>query len=213
MLQWVYESTKQTGLFSSVHIATDSAEIDYAAKMFSAPTILTSMNHKCGTDRAAEAAQVLRLSDNEIVVNIQADQPIIPSNSIKILLSAFNVPKIQYVTLANRIDKHAVKVFVTPWNMKAIRFCRANSSYQPDLEFLKEFSHIGIYAYRNRYLQKFSRTPQTINEKKYHLEQLRAVENDDPLYVKLTDDIIPEINVKEDISYVENTLQQMKGAL
>jgi 3-deoxy-manno-octulosonate cytidylyltransferase (CMP-KDO synthetase) len=191
LIQHTYERACLAALPEKVIIAADDQKIAAAAKTFGAECILTSVEHKSGTDRIAEAVKDI---DVEIVVNLQADEPEIDPQNIDYLaeLLAKN-PDYQMATLAadfqnpDQIANPDIVKVIIDSNGRAIYFSRAPIPYDRDksgVGKIQQYSrHIGIYAYRKQFLLKITALPQTKLEKIEKLEQLRAIENGFPILV------------------------------
>jgi 3-deoxy-manno-octulosonate cytidylyltransferase (CMP-KDO synthetase) len=185
LIQHTYERACLAALPEKVIIAADDQRIAAAAETFGAECILTSVEHKSGTDRIAEAVKDI---DVEIVVNLQADEPEIDPQNIDYLarLLAEN-PDYPMATLAADFQNteqvanpDIVKVIIDS-NDCAIYFSRAPIPYDREKSGVGKLQqylrHIGIYAYRKEFLLKITALPQTKLEKIEKLEQLRAIEN------------------------------------
>lgn len=198
ILQWAWEASCASSA-KKVYIATDSELIFTQAQAFGAEVLMTSSEHTTGTDRLAEAAQILGLSASDILVNVQGDEPLI--DPILINQVAENLQKNTSASIASLyakihhwedfINPNVVKV-ITDKNQLALSFSRAPIPYPRELLGV-EFSqilqqqplpknyhfkrHLGIYAYRAEFLQKFNQLQQGQLEVTEHLEQLRALEN------------------------------------
>ncbi len=185
LIQHTYERACLAKLPEKVIIAADDEKIAAAAKTFGAECILTSAEHKSGTDRIAEAVKDM---DVEIVVNLQADEPEIDPESIDYLAELLvKNPDYQMATLAADFQNpeqianpDIVKVIIDS-NDCAIYFSRAPIPYDREKSGVGKLQqylrHIGIYAYRKQFLLKITALPQTKLEKIEKLEQLRAIEN------------------------------------
>ena len=199
LIQHVYESATmslagQARLIDKVIIAADDQRIVDAAKSFGAECVLTSVRHKSGTDRIAEAVADM---DVDIIVNIQADEPEIDPGNIDYLARLLiDNPDYPMATLAAPFDNakqvadpNIVKVVVTRDEgretrdevFRAIYFSRAPIPYDREKAGIGKVGqylrHIGVYAYRKEFLLKITTLPQTPLEKIEKLEQLRVVEN------------------------------------
>jgi 3-deoxy-manno-octulosonate cytidylyltransferase (CMP-KDO synthetase) len=198
LIQHTYEQACLAKLPDKVIIAADDERIAAAAKSFGAECILTSPEHKSGTDRIAEAVADI---DVDIVVNLQADEPEIdPENIdyvaqllIKTKNSKLKTQNYQMATLAADFqnkdqiaDPNIVKV-ITDCNGRAIYFSRAPIPYDREScgvgKAQQYLRHIGIYAYRKQFLLKITSLPQTPLEKIEKLEQLRVIELGFPVLV------------------------------
>ncbi|MHC4545287.1 MAG: 3-deoxy-manno-octulosonate cytidylyltransferase [Planctomycetota bacterium] len=185
LIQHTYERACAASLPEKVIIAADDEKIAAAAGTFGAECILTSVEHKSGTDRIAEAVKDI---DVEIVVNLQADEPEIDPQNIDYLAELLvKNPDYQMATLAadfqnpEQIANPDIVKVITDSNGRAIYFSRAPIPYDRDKSGVGKLQqylrHIGIYAYRKQFLLKITALPQTKLEKIEKLEQLRAIEN------------------------------------
>jgi 3-deoxy-manno-octulosonate cytidylyltransferase (CMP-KDO synthetase) len=192
MVQWVYEHACAAGA-REVLIATDDERIVSAAHAFGAEAVLTARTHASGTDRIAEVARARRWPQDDIVVNVQGDEPLIPPAlivQVAALLQAH--PQADIATLATPItsvqellDPNAVKV-VTDASGRALYFSRAPIPWNRDgapagLASQRDCGgarrHVGIYAYRVGSLLRLAQLPVSGLEARERLEQLRALEH------------------------------------
>ena len=183
----------ERGLESGAHrvvVATDDARIAQAVEGSGAQTVMTRMDHQSGTDRIAEAVERLGLAEGEIVVNVQGDEPDMPAALIRQMADALaERAETSICTACTPIseaesvnDPNVVKV-VRDMNDFALYFSRAPIAY--DRDGLGRFAyrrHLGIYAYRARYLTEFSAAPVCSLEETEKLEQLRALHRGDRIY-------------------------------
>ena len=201
LIQHTWERACLAKLPDKVIIAADDERIAEAAESFGAECVLTSPEHKSGTDRIAEAVADI---DVDIVVNLQADEPEIDPENIDLLArllvetknSKLKTKNYQMATLAAEFqtaeqiaDPNIVKVVVTSHEPRvtsheigrAIYFSRSPIPYDRQkggIGDIKQYlRHVGIYAYRKDFLLKLTALPQTPLEKIEKLEQLRAIEN------------------------------------
>ena len=191
LFQHTYEQACLAKLPEKVIIAADDQKVAAAAKTFGAECILTSPEHKSGTDRIAEA---VRNIDCDIVVNLQADEPEIePENIDAAAQLLIKNPDFSMATLAadfqnaEQIANPDIVKVITDSNDKAVYFSRAVIPYDREKSGVGELHqylrHIGIYVYRKEFLLKITTLPQTSLEKIEKLEQLRAIENGFPILV------------------------------
>lgn len=207
MLQWVYEGVRQARLLSRVVIATDDRRIFDAALGFGADAAMTSAEHTSGTERAAEVAAALA---EDIVVNVQGDEPLITGEAIDRLVSGIAGSGLMMASLMARVtdlelmrDPHIVKV-VTDESGNALYFSRAPLPYQaPDFFY----QHIGIYAYRRNYLLALARLSPTRLERHEKLEQLRVLEHGDRIRMVEIDRPTLSVDTPQDIIKVETFLK------
>jgi 3-deoxy-manno-octulosonate cytidylyltransferase (CMP-KDO synthetase) len=190
MIQHVYERALESGA-ERVIVATDDEKIEKAVKEFGGESCLTSDKHHSGTDRITEVADTLQLGDEEIVVNLQGDEPLMPSSVVRqVAESLANNANASMSTLCTPIttaaelfDPHTVKV-VRDENDMAVYFSRASIPWDRDAfasttEELPEksihYRHIGLYAYRAGFLRQYIQWPPCDMEKMESLEQLRPI--------------------------------------
>ena len=226
MIEWVYRQTLGSGA-SEVIVATDDERIAAACRGFGAPVELTSAEHPSGTDRIAELARRFHWDDEQIVVNVQGDEPLISPVSIAqtARLLAWH-PDAAIATLAAPLDRDAefedsnfVKV-VTDRAGWALYFSRAPIPWNRDEPPTREgasvtqaLRHIGLYAYRAAALRQVAAAPQCELEEIEKLEQLRA------LYLGLRIRVgiarsLPgqEVNTPEDLERVAALLGARSGS-
>jgi 3-deoxy-manno-octulosonate cytidylyltransferase (CMP-KDO synthetase) len=217
MIVRVLERTLLSPLVHDVYVATDSQAILDAVLSFGGKGILTSSDHPSGSDRIAEAALKLVLKGDDIVVNIQGDQPLFdPTMVEEVVRPLLDDPAIPMSTLIYKIIRdeeithpNAVKTVMDNEGF-AVYFSRATIPFFRDKKINREyFKHHGIYAYRNDFLQKFSRLPQGYLEKAERLEQLRALENGFRIKVILTEKDSVEVDTPEDLERVRETYGNM----
>lgn len=184
MIQHVYERVSECGRLNGVAVATDDDRIVKAVKGFGGTAILTGAHHQSGTDRLAEAAGLLGLAGDDVVVNVQGDEPLLEPSMLEVLVAAILAPPhCEMATLAypssseeEYLDPNVVKV-VVDGDGNALYFSRAPVPFrrgEPTGAFLK---HLGFYAYRREFLERFTSMPPGKLEKIEKLEQLRALEN------------------------------------
>ncbi|WP_394065324.1 3-deoxy-manno-octulosonate cytidylyltransferase [Alcaligenes sp. WGS1538] len=176
-----------------VLVATDSERVAQAVRQHGFQALLTDSDHPTGTDRLAQAARLLALEDGEIVVNVQGDEPLIAPEHIDAAADLLaRHAQADIATLAAPIrdadtlfNPNAVKV-VCDLQGRALYFSRAPVPWARDAlaqgerrlaDGLPALHHIGLYAYRNRFLQRFAQLPRGPLEHYESLEQLRAMEN------------------------------------
>ena len=216
LVQHVYERASQAESLSLVAVATDDERIAAAVKQFGGKVIMTSPRHPSGTDRVAEAARDL---ETDVVVNIQGDEPFVSPEVIDQVVAPFRSrPDLVMATLSHRIsdahslhDPNVVKV-VTDLKGYALYFSRSLIPHPRRGESERACAHIGIYAYRKDFLQRFSSLPPGHLEQIEALEQLRALENGERILVVPTDDYVGiGVDVPADLERAEEFLARRKG--
>jgi len=189
MIRWVYERASRAEGISRVIVATCDREIIEAVVGFGGEAVMTSADHRSGTDRLAEAARDL---EADVIVNVQGDEPLIDPKSIEAALEPFAAchserseesPQIVMTSLMAPIDReiardpNLVKVVVTADNY-ALYFSRSPIPYErKPLEGRHIYGHVGLYGYTKDFLLKFASLEPTPLEKAESLEQLRALEH------------------------------------
>ena len=211
MIQRVYEQAKKAASLSKVVVATDDERIEQHVKDFDGEVIMTSTDHKCGTDRCFEALQKLNADDWDVVINIQGDEPFIHPGQIDELAGCFQSDEVGIATLIKQINTteellnpNMPKVLLNK-NKEAIYFSRTPLPFingKDHSEWLKShdyYKHIGIYGYKLDVLQQITRLEQSPLEIAESLEQLRWIENGFKITTAITVYESKGIDVPEDI--------------
>lgn len=217
MIQHVVERANEVELLSKVVVATDDDRIAEAVRSFGGEYVMTKPDHATGTDRLAEAASLIDISEHDIIVNIQGDQPLFPAEVVEqVARPMLDDPALPMSTLIYKIvrpeeidDTNHVKT-VFDRNGNALYFSRASIPFQrnPD-EPAKPtyYKHLGFYAYRKGFLLTFVGLPEGEWERFEKLEQLRALEYGYTIRVVLTDHDSIEVDTPKDIERVEELLK------
>lgn len=217
MIVRVMERALKSRLLEAVFVATDSNQIVEAVQRHEGKALLTSKDHRSGTDRISEAARQVGLASGDIVVNVQGDQPLFdPVMVDEVVQPLLDDEAVPMSTLIYRIIReeeiahpNAVKTVMDREGF-ALYFSRATIPFfRDDKTTPIYFKHHGIYAYRNDFLQTFSRLPQGPLERAEGLEQLRALENGFRVKVVLTDKDSIEVDTPEDLQRVRETYRKM----
>jgi 3-deoxy-manno-octulosonate cytidylyltransferase (CMP-KDO synthetase) len=190
VIQWVWQRALASGA-QSVLVATDDERIRAAVSKFGADCQMTSAHHASGTDRIAEVVRSRGIASDDIVVNLQGDEPMMPGSVIAAVAAALeSTPGVDIATAVAPIE--SLQEFCDPNCVKALRgldgralyFSRAPVPWPRDsardsqpMSFEGAWRHIGIYAYRVRSLLQFAAWPPTALESTEKLEQLRALEH------------------------------------
>ena len=224
MIQHVYERA-QLSEAARVVVATDDERISEVVQAFSGEVLMTSPHHPSGTDRLAEVAELLNLSGDSVVVNVQGDEPLIPAAVInQVAGNLIANPDFAAATLSHAIhrkeeflDKSAVKV-VSDSCGQALYFSRAPIPWPRDLKLESELEeelpdsfspqrHIGIYAYRVALLEQFVSWPKSPLEELESLEQLRILHNGQKIHVEPCIEPVPAgVDTPADLERVRNAL-------
>lgn len=214
MIQWVYSNVKKVEVLDDVYVATDDQRIADCVASFGGKAIMTSSNHTCGTDRIAECARKLELSDEDLVLDIQGDEPLISQQMILDLYNIFQDKNVYMGTLKKLIERESelenpnvVKV-ITDQNDDALYFSRYCLPYERDGVKVNHYKHIGAYGYTTWFLLKYSSMAKTPLEKSESLEQLRVLENGFKIRVKETKYQTIGVDTPEQIQDVENEIER-----
>ncbi|PJG83131.1 3-deoxy-manno-octulosonate cytidylyltransferase [Caviibacterium pharyngocola] len=227
MIAHVWEKAKLSGA-DRVIVATDNAEVANAAKAFGAEVCMTDERHNSGTERLAEVVEKLAIPDDEIIVNIQGDEPLIPPVIVSQVAENLSKYRVNMASLAVRIEDaeelfnpNAVKVLtdkdgyvlyfsraVIPWDRDQFAQWRQGEFSLQDLRLAEGYlRHIGIYAYRAGFIKQYVRWKPTALEQIESLEQLRVLWNGEKIHVELAKEV-PAVGVDtpEDLEKVRSIL-------
>lgn len=194
---------------SSVTLATDDERIASAARALGVPCVMTGSDLPSGTDRVHQAAGLLNIPDEAVLINIQGDEPALDPSVLGELAGAFRDPAVRAATLAHRISAEEaaspdrVKV-VMALNGDALYFSRAPIPFPRDGEDSEPgyWGHIGLYAFRREALARFTSLPPSDLEQREKLEQLRLLENNIPIRVIKTDKHSIGVDSPKDLDYI-----------
>ena len=219
MIQWVFEQASKAKSVSEVIVATDDSRILDTVNGFGGNAVMTSADHESGTDRIAEVA---RNKKCEIVVNVQGDEPLIPPANIDLIVRPL-LEGASESTVTLRIlikshdelmDRNITKVVVDRSD-SALYFSKGPVPWDRDgsdmnVDPLKPFwyKHIGLYAYRKKFLMKFGSLPESGLEKIEKLEQLRILENGFRIKVVETDLDSIGVDCEADLAMIEKRLAE-----
>lgn len=210
MIQHVYEAASRASCIDRVVIATDDIRIHDAVAQFGGRVLMTSEAHRSGTDRVCEAAQQLNLDPNDVIINVQGDQPLMDPRCLDEVVAPLHQDSdLGMSTLAFVIvdpqeynNPKDVKV-VMDHNGNALYFSRSSLPYGRDDNRFDSYKHLGIYAYTKQFLETFTRLPSGRLEKIEKLEQLRALEYGHTIRVVITTFDSPEVDLPSDIPRIE----------
>lgn len=216
MIQHVVERAEKVRLLSRVVVATDDHRIAEVVKGFGGEVVLTRDDHVSGTDRLAEAVELLGIDEHDVIVNIQGDQPLFPEEVVEqVARPLLDDPALPMSTLIYKIIRpeeindpnHVKTVFDCHWN--ALYFSRSPIPFQRNPEEAEQptyYKHLGFYAYRKGFLVTFVGLPEGEWEKFEKLEQLRALEFGYTIRVILTQYDSVEVDTPDDALRVEKIL-------
>lgn len=204
VIQWVYEKAKQSKLADMVIVATDDERIFNEVKSFDGEVEMTSVDHKCGSDRIMEV--VSRHPEISYICNLQGDEPLIKPESIDAVIR--NVKEddkadistlIRVLTDENEINNPNLVKCVIDKNGFALYFSRSKIPYERNIGKAVFYGHIGIYGYKREALITMTSMSQTMLECAESLEQLRALENGMHIKTSVVDFVPVGIDTKDDL--------------
>lgn len=213
MVQRVYEQACLSEAVESI-IATDDRRVFDCAKEFGASVLLTCADHPSGTDRIAEVVQHLALAEEDIVVNVQGDLPLVPPQAInQVARYLMEQPDLPMATLCQPIhaledvlNPHVVKVVFD--NMQhALYFSRQAIPWSHKIEPGAYYKHIGLYAYRVGFIKQYVKWPPSELEQQESLEQLRALWHGAKIFVGVSEAAdSPSVDTQKDLEKVRKLL-------
>lgn len=218
MIQHVVERAQQAELLARIVVATDDERIAEVVSRFGGEVVMTRADHATGTDRLAEAANLIDITEHDIIVNIQGDQPLFPAEVVEqVARPMLDDPALPMSTLIYKIVRpeeiddpnHVKTVFDRHGN--ALYFSRAPIPFQRNPEEASRptyYKHLGFYAYRKGFLLTFVGLPEGEWERFEKLEQLRALEYGYSIRVVLTEHDSIEVDTPRDIARVEELLHE-----
>ena len=232
MIAHVIEAAKKSGA-NKIIVATDDQNVKNVSKSFGASSIMTNIKHESGSDRIAEVAEILKAPDDQIIVNLQGDEPLMPPSVIKKVaqLKEKN-KKIQVTTVATKINNfgeignpNCVKVILNKFN-EAIYFSRSIIPYQrdqinkssnlvPNLSIRNSqftyLRHVGIYCFQIGDLKKFVSWGPCQLELVEKLEQLRWLWNRKTIKVMIeTEKLTHGVDTEQDLKKIRSLFQNKK---
>ena len=228
MIQRVYE--KVAPLVDMAVVATDDNRIYDAVVGFNGRVVMTSSEHKSGTDRVQEAYQKVSQAlgvEYDVIINVQGDEPFIAAQQIQAVKDCFMQAETEIATLVKPFhEEDGLDALLNPNSPKvvigkqsqALYFSRSVIPYLRGVkqeEWLKNhtfYKHIGLYAYRPEALARVTSMPQTPLEKAESLEQLRWLENGMHITVRVVDIETVGIDTPEDLERAEKFLLEIKRA-
>ena len=206
MIQWVVEKAKLSGA-SKVIVATDNDKVAAVVEGFGGEICKTRSDHQSGTERLAEVMEQYQFSDQQVIVNVQGDEPFIPPENIaQVAMNLSGQQIARMATLAIRIsdieeafNPNAVKVLCDKDNY-ALYFSRATIPYDRErflnndnIDAIGDFylRHIGIYAYRAGFIKDYVQWPASALEQIESLEQLRVLWQGEKIHVSVAESRVP----------------------
>ncbi len=199
---------------SRVIVATDDQRIANAVVDYDCEVCMTRTDHESGSDRLAEVVEKLNINNDEIIVNVQGDEPLIPGMLIDQVAAALEIAGDAVMSTAARaieeqadIDNPNLVKVVFDRNGRALYFSRAPIPYARDERFTNAWHHIGIYAYRSSFLKRYDQLARSSIEQTECLEQLRVLDNGDAIMVETVDyDTGIGVDTPEDLERVRRIM-------
>lgn len=216
MIRRVYEQASEA--VDNVYVATDDDRILKTVNNFKGKAVMTSPDHKSGTDRCAEAVKLIEEKTGknfEIIINVQGDEPFLQPEQLDTIKSCFNTPDTQIATLIkpiteteNIFDENKTKVIISN-KKEAIYFSRSPIPYvkgrlRDEWSTSHQFYlHIGLYAYKKDTLLSITKLSPSVLEIAESLEQLRWIENGYKIKVEITEYNSLGIDTPEDLDKIK----------
>lgn len=218
MIQRVYELATAAGSIADVVVATDDHRIIETVEKFGGKAVMTSPKNRTGSDRVGETAELMALQPDDILVNIQGDQPDFDPRCLDELVRPFSSDQdLEASTLAYKIvnkreiaDPKDVKVTFDESGF-ALYFSRSAIPYgYNEPRDYNIYKHLGFYAYKKSFLDLFRNLPEGKLESIEKLEQLRMLEYGHKIKVVITEYDSPEVDLPEDIERIEQIILARK---
>ena len=220
MVEWVYQRASKA--FATVAVATDDERIAAEVRRFGGYVVITSPDHRSGTDRCAEALPLIQKETGtkaDVVVNIQGDEPFVDPVLLSRLAACFDNENTQIATVVKSFETindlfnpNHVKAVITATG-RAVYFSRSPIPYirgvaQDDwLNHHTFFWHLGLYAYRADVLARLTQLPPSALEIAESLEQNRWIENDYHIHVIQSQSENIAVDTPEDLSKARKWLK------
>lgn len=224
MIQRVYEQSKK--VFEHVIVATDDERILTAVNNFGGNAIMTSVEHKSGTDRCAEALAIYEKESGlnfEFIINVQGDEPYIQPEQLQLLVDTIKKPDSQIATLVKAIENSEIlfdpnipKVVLNT-KKEAVYFSRNTIPYLRNEEsnnWLQKhvfYKHIGLYAYRKKTLSEITKLKPSKLEMAESLEQLRWIENGYKINVEVTGIESVSVDTRKDLKKLLKNINSVQA--
>ena len=215
MIQHVYERSREASQVDGVLVATDDRRIVETVAAFGGEAVMTSDKNRSGTDRIAEAAALIGLGMDDIVINVQGDQPLMDPRCLDQLVAPFSEETgLEMSTLAYKIVRE--REITDPKDVKVTFDNRGNALYfsRASIPLARDpgtrhdtFKHLGFYAYTRKFLEIFKNLEEGTLEAVEKLEQLRALEHGYRIKVVVTPYDSPEVDLPEDIPRIEKLMR------
>lgn len=214
MIRRVYEQAAQCRSLARVVVATDDEQIAAEVEGFGGEVVMTAANHPSGTDRCAEVVRILRPEPDDVVINIQGDEPFIDPEQIDLLCASFHQPDVELATLIRAfssgndvLNPNNIKVVIDK-NGYALYFSRLPIPFERDArqgmlpDVSAHYQHIGLYGYKAATLLEIAALPPSRLETTEKLEQLRWLENGYRIMTSLSEHESWSVDAPEDLKKI-----------
>ena len=212
VIQWVYEKAKASKYADMIIVATDDERIYNEVKSFGGEVEMTSVDHKCGSDRIMEV--VSRHPEIAYICNLQGDEPLIKPESIDEVIKNVKEDEqadistlIRVLTDDEEINNPNLVTCVIDKNNFALYFSRSKIPFERNTGIAKFYGHLGIYGYKRAALEAMTTLEQTPLEKTESLEQLRALENGMKIKTSIVDFVPVGIDTREDLEKFKQIIE------
>lgn len=212
VIQWVYEKAQQSKFADMIIVATDDKRIYDCVTGFGGAAEMTSVEHKCGSDRIMEV--VSRHPEISYICNLQGDEPLIEPDSIDAVIKNVKDDEladistlIREITPVEAENPNLVKCVVNN-NGFALYFSRSKIPYERNEGVATFYGHLGIYGYKRKALELMTSLPQTPLERTESLEQLRALENGMKIKTHVVDFVPVGIDTKDDLEKFRKIVEE-----
>ena len=212
IIQWVYEKAQKATCGDMIIVATDDERIFNAVKAFGGNVEMTSINHKCGSDRIKEV--VLRHPEISYIVNLQGDEPLIKPESIDEVAKNVkyddnaDISTLIRIISAEEAENPNLVKCVVDINGYALYFSRSKIPFERNAGESSFYGHLGIYGYKRDALIKMTELPQSPYELSESLEQLRALQNGMKIKTSLVDFVPVGIDTAEDLEKFKSIIKK-----
>lgn len=225
LIQWVYESVSRCRTIEGIVVATDDERVKEVVEGFGGNVVMTSTNHRSGTDRIAEVAEKM---DYEIFINVQGDEPLIMPQMVEQVIEPFkDTSGFSITTLKTALRDYFE--LMNPNVVKVITDCYGYALYfsRSPVPYLRDgwsdlsndfhsyrgiwFKHIGIYGYRRDFLLRWKNLPESPLERAERLEQLRALDNGYRIKVIETEYETFGVDTVDDLEKVKLIIRKRMG--
>lgn len=215
MIWWVYQQVSKVRQLDEVYIATEDDRILQVCKQYDMNCIMTSDEHKTGTDRIGEVAQKIVA---DFYVNIQGDEPMIEPETIETVITSFLAHQeydvfntMTKITDPEEINSNSAVKVVANKDNEVIYFSRSPIPYPKNGQTIPYYRHLGLYGFKRPALMFFAQTERGPVERIEDVEMLRYIENNIKIYISEVKSQTIAVDHPEDILKVEQAMQKNNG--